>query len=60
MVQSVELLLDPDADALIRNQWAQLAAAGLPSQALHTGDSNAPHVTLAARASIDPALVFRS
>ena len=56
MVQSVELLLDPDADALIRNQWAQLASAGLPSQALHTGDSNAPHVTLAARASIDPAL----
>jgi 2'-5' RNA ligase len=56
VVQSVELLLDPDADALIRNQWVRLAAAGLPSQALHTGDSNAPHVTLAARGSIDPAL----
>jgi 2'-5' RNA ligase len=56
VVQSVELLLDPDAEALIRNQWARLAAAGLPSQAQHTGDSNAPHVTLAARASIDPAV----
>ncbi len=52
MVQSVELLLDHAADLLIREQWARLAAAGLPSQARHTGATNAPHVTLAARAAI--------
>ena len=53
MVQSVELLLDETSDAVVRRQWERLAAAGLPSQAHHAGASNAPHVTLAARAQID-------
>jgi 2'-5' RNA ligase len=56
MTQSVELLLDDTADAGVRSQWAALAAAGLPSQARHTGASNRPHVTLAARRWIDPAV----
>ncbi|RKR73078.1 2'-5' RNA ligase family protein [Frondihabitans australicus] len=48
-MHSIELLLDPESDRAIRRQWARLADAGLPSQARHTGDTNAPHITLAAR-----------
>ena len=55
-VQSVELLLDRATDDAVRGQWALLAAAGLPSQARHTGESNAPHVTLAVRTTIPDAL----
>lgn len=54
MVQSVELLLDEASDSAVREQWARLREAGLPSQARHTGASNRPHVTVAARAAIDP------
>jgi hypothetical protein len=46
-VQSVELLLDPATDAAVRAEWAALSAAGLPSQADHRGESNAPHVSVA-------------
>jgi len=46
-VQSAELLLDPPTDAAVRAEWAALSAAGLPSQADHRGESNAPHVSLA-------------
>ena len=46
MTQSVELLLDDEQDAAVRGQWALLAAAGLPSQARHTGATNRPHITL--------------
>jgi len=52
MVQSVELVLDDDADSAVQGQWQRLRDAGLPSQALHTGASNRPHVTLAARGSM--------
>lgn len=52
-VQSVELLLDADGDLLVRRQWQLLAEAGLPSQARHTGASNAPHITLAVRQSLN-------
>lgn len=45
-MQSLELLLDPDTDATVRAEWTVLREAGLPSQADHTGVSNAPHVTL--------------
>lgn len=44
---SLELRLDTDGDAAVRGEWAALHAAGLPSQADHTGDSNAPHITVA-------------
>jgi len=54
VVQSVELLLDRARDAAVRARWDRLRGAGLPSQARHTGASNAPHVTLAAREAIDP------
>ena len=46
-MHSVELVLDDETDQRIRQQWAALAEAGLPSQARHTGESNRPHITLA-------------
>jgi 2'-5' RNA ligase len=53
-VHSIELLLDRAADLAIRETWQALAEADLPSQGRHTGPTNAPHVTLLARPSIDP------
>lgn len=47
MVQSIELLLDEEAEAALRASWTALADAGLPSLATHTGNSNRPHVTVA-------------
>lgn len=46
---SVELLLDPDAEAAVRAEWDALAAMGLSSLAGHTSASNRPHLTLVAR-----------
>lgn len=53
MAHSVELLLDPATDAVVRAEWTALADAGLPSLALHTSPTNRPHVTLTAAAHID-------
>lgn len=55
VVQSVEMLLSADLDAAVRSEWALLAAAGVPSQADHTGASNAPHVTVAVADHVDAA-----
>lgn len=52
-LHSLELVLDPASDSLVRADWTALADAGLPSQAGHPGATNAPHVTLAAAATID-------
>jgi hypothetical protein len=49
VVQTVELLLDEALEAQVLAQWRALADAGLPSQALHTGPANRPHVTLTAQ-----------
>ncbi|HZI96573.1 MAG TPA: 2'-5' RNA ligase family protein [Actinomycetales bacterium] len=56
MVQTVELLLDQAAEAVVRDQWTTLASLGLPSQARHTGATNRPHVTLAVAAAMPAAL----
>ena len=48
VVQALELLLDDDTDAVVREEWAALRDSGLPSQADHTGETNAPHVTVLA------------
>jgi len=48
---SVELVLDGPADAAVREDWASLMRAGLPSQGRHTGASNRPHLTLALTAT---------
>ncbi len=48
MVQSVELLLEPEAERGVVRVWEALSEAGLPSQARHTAPSNRPHTTLVA------------
>ena len=52
MAHSIELLLDPDSDAVIRTAWSMLAAAGLPSQRHVTSPTNRPHITLLAAQAI--------
>jgi 2'-5' RNA ligase len=48
VVQSVELLLEPEAEGAVVRVWQALVEAGLPSQARHAAPSNRPHVTLVA------------
>ena len=48
VVQSVELLLEPEAERGVVRVWEALSGAGLPSQARHTAPSNRPHTTLVA------------
>jgi 2'-5' RNA ligase len=43
MVHSIELVFDRDTEAVIRRIWADLAGAGIPSQA----PASRPHLTLA-------------
>lgn len=50
MVQSIELVFDPDTEATIRGIWTELADAGIPSQA----PASRPHVTLTVAERIDP------
>ena len=54
MVQSVELLLDPDIESLVVADWARLADADLPNAGRNPSPSNRPHVTLFAAPSIPP------
>ena len=49
MVHSIELVFDHDTEAVIRRIWADLADAGIPSQA----PASRPHVTLAVAERID-------
>ena len=58
-MQSVELLLDDAAHAVVVRQWQALADAGLPSQAHHQGATNAPHVTIGLASRIDEAAETR-
>jgi 2'-5' RNA ligase len=48
-VVSIELLLDEQSEAAVRDEWQALATAGLPSLAAHTAASNRPHITLLVR-----------
>jgi len=54
MAHSIELLLDPRADACVRQIWHALADARLPSQVRVTSDTNRPHITLLAAERISP------
>ncbi|TLM75471.1 2'-5' RNA ligase family protein [Pseudarthrobacter sp. NamB4] len=47
-MHSIELTFEDSTDKAIRSDWARLAAAGVPSLAIHTSPSNSPHITLAA------------
>lgn len=51
-IVSIELLLDPESEALVRADWERLAAAGFSSLARHTAASNRPHVTLLVRPTL--------
>lgn len=51
-IVSLELVFDDESDAAMREEWDALAAADLPSQARHTGESNRPHITLLVRPSL--------
>ncbi|MGG5260622.1 2'-5' RNA ligase family protein [Phycicoccus avicenniae] len=42
----LDLVLDDASDRAVRDEWAGLVAADLPSQARHRSASNRPHVTL--------------
>ena len=55
MAQSVELIVDPAAEAALRAQWDRLAGTGLPS-ARGAGPSHEqrPHITLYAADAIPP------
>lgn len=57
---TLEALLDDVSDARVRGLWAALDAAGLPSQAQHRGQSNAPHLTLVSAPVVDPATRARA
>jgi hypothetical protein len=50
MVHSIELVFDRDTEATLRRLWADLAAAGIPSQA----PASRPHVTLVVAERIAP------
>jgi hypothetical protein len=50
MVHSVELVFDPDTEAVIRRIWDGLREAGIPSQA----PASRPHVTLTVADRIEP------
>ena len=54
MAHSIELLLDDDSDAAIRNVWHRLADTGLPSQLRVKSDTNRPHITVVAADRILP------
>lgn len=52
MVHTVELVFDPDTEAVIRRIWDGLREAGVPSQA----PASRPHATLTVAERIDPAV----
>lgn len=55
MTQSVELTLDAGTDRAVRELWARLAEAGLPTeQRASPAPSHRPHVTLFAAGQLDP------
>jgi 2'-5' RNA ligase len=56
-VRSIELTLDPAAEASFRADWQALVDAELPSLALHDAESNRPHITLAAGPALAPVIL---
>lgn len=53
-MRTVELLPDDALDAAVRDAWARLAAAGLPSLGGHPHPTNRPHLTLASAPELPP------
>jgi 2'-5' RNA ligase len=55
MAHALELLFDPATEAEIRDVWARLEAARLPSLATRSHRRHRPHVTLVVAERIEPA-----
>ena len=55
-MRTVELVLDDALDDTVREVWARLHAAGLPSLATHDHPTNRPHLTVAVAADLPPAV----
>ncbi|MET0425115.1 MAG: 2'-5' RNA ligase family protein [Actinoplanes sp.] len=53
-MRTVELLLDQELEATVRDLWRRLSDAGLPSLAQHPHPTNRPHLTLITAASLPP------
>ncbi|HET6300412.1 2'-5' RNA ligase family protein [Microbacterium sp.] len=53
---SVELVLDPETESTVREDWDRLLAADLPSAGRNPAPSNRPHVTLAVRDDLEPSV----
>jgi 2'-5' RNA ligase len=53
MGHAVELLFDPTTEAAIKDLWARLETAGLPSLASRTHRRHRPHISLAVAERID-------
>ncbi len=53
MAHALELLFDPTTEAEIKDAWARLDAAGLPSLATRTHRRHRPHATLAVAERIE-------
>ncbi|WP_243074099.1 2'-5' RNA ligase family protein [Microbacterium sp. SS28] len=50
---SVELTLDAETEASVRDDWDRLLAADLPSSGRNPSPSNRPHITVAVRDRLD-------
>jgi hypothetical protein len=56
-LHALELVPDDAGQSAVRRLWDDLLDAGLPSQALHTKASNAPHVTVVEAAELPDAAI---
>lgn len=54
---SVELVPDAATERAVTDDWAALRAAGLPDAGRNPSPSNRPHITLAVRDHVDPAVL---
>ncbi|MBM7367202.1 2'-5' RNA ligase family protein [Gordonia hydrophobica] len=52
MAHSIEILLDSDTESAVREQWARLESAGLPSAGRVRAGTNRPHCTIVAGSAI--------
>ncbi|MGB6039057.1 MAG: 2'-5' RNA ligase family protein [Gordonia sp. (in: high G+C Gram-positive bacteria)] len=55
MPHSIEILLDSDTDAAIRDQWHTLEEAGIPNSGQIRAGTVSPHCTLLVGTTISPA-----
>lgn len=60
MALAICLLLDPAADAVVRDLWARMEDAGVPSLQSHTHGHHVPHLSYAALRSWDLVAVSAS